>query len=189
MDDESKRLIARLEELLSRAEDGVFAATEFLTPAEAYHLHAYAARSGRGDRILLYGGAEGAERTVLCALPDYYLPYTEMDGDERRAYCQEAAAEELNATVSAILVEGSTYRTLTHRDYLGSVLALGTVPENRTIFRIKAYQICKESAIYILRCLIKENLVIHMIAHILHQRIICILKEHHDHFLLTLLLF
>lgn len=125
MDDESKRLIARLEELLSRAEDGVFAATEFLTPAEAYHLHAYAARSGRGERILLYGGAEGAERTVLCALPDYYLPYTEMGSDERRAYCQEAAAEELSATVSAILVRGSAYRTLTHRDYLGSVLALG----------------------------------------------------------------
>ena len=125
MDDESKRLMARLDELIARAEDGVFSATEFLTPAEAYRLRAYAVRRGAGDRILLYGGAEGAERTVLCALPDYYLPYTEMEENARRAYCLETAGEELSASVSAILVEGSAYRTLTHRDYLGSVLALG----------------------------------------------------------------
>lgn len=125
MEEELKRLFARCDELLARAEGGVYAATEFLTPAEAYRLMRYAERRGAADRVLLWGGAENTERTVFCALPDYFLPYVEMNAEETRAYVLGVAEEELARTVSAVLVTGSAYRALTHRDYLGSVLALG----------------------------------------------------------------
>lgn len=125
MDEELKRLIARVDEHLDRARDGVFSASEFLTPAEAYHAYQRARLMGEAHRVLFYGGAEGAERTVLCALPDYYLPYEEMGEAEAHAYMRQSASEELSATVCPILITGSTYRALTHRDYLGSVLALG----------------------------------------------------------------
>ena len=125
MDEELKRLLARCDEQLQRAERGIFSATEFLTPAEAYHVLQHCRRQGAGNRVLFWGGAENTERTVFCALPDYYLPYEELPAEETRAYMQSAAEAELTATVAPLLVTGSTYRTLTHRDYLGSVLALG----------------------------------------------------------------
>lgn len=125
MEEEIKRLLARADALLSRASEGVFAATEFLTPAEAYRLQSHLRARGESDRVLFWGGAPGAERTVLCALPDYYLPYTETDAAERERYILQCAAEELGSTVSPLRITGSAYRDLTHRDYLGSVLALG----------------------------------------------------------------
>lgn len=125
MEEETKRLFARADALLSRASEGVFAATEFLTPAEAYRLRSYLRGRGEGDRVLFYGGAPGAERTVLCALPDYYLPYTDLDPSEREPYILQCAAEALEETVRPLRITGSTYRDLTHRDYLGSALALG----------------------------------------------------------------
>lgn len=125
MDEEIKRLLARCDEYLGRAEEGVFSATEFLTPAEAYRLADHVRRRGQSSRVLFFGGADGAERTVLCAMPDYYLPYEEMERSAAEDYIRCAASDELEAAVSAILVTGSTYRALTHRDYLGSILALG----------------------------------------------------------------
>lgn len=125
MDEETKRLLARCDEHLVKAGNGVFSATEFLTPAEAYRLADHVRRRGESGRALFFGGADGAERTVFCAVPDYCLPYEEMEADAAESYIRGAAAEDLEATVSAILVTGSTYRNLSHRDYLGSILALG----------------------------------------------------------------
>jgi RNA-binding protein YlmH len=125
MDEETKRLLSRCDEHFAKAAEGVFSATEFLTPAEAYRLSGHVSRRGQTAQALFWGGAPDTERTVLCALPDYYLPYEEMERGAAEEYIRETAKTELMATVSAVLVKGSTYRALTHRDYLGSILALG----------------------------------------------------------------
>lgn len=58
-----------------------------------------------------FGGTEAAERRVLCYIPDYYEP-------EQYLY-------EEDGPVAALRAEISDYDTLTHRDFLGGILAQG----------------------------------------------------------------
>ena len=75
------------------------------------------ALAGTGAAYLFYGGYPSAERQRLYVLPPYlslqdFELYEKNDRDEAFELC-------------VLLIEGSSYRTLTHRDYLGSVLSLG----------------------------------------------------------------
>ena len=58
------------------------------------------------------------------------------------------------------------------------------MPEYSTVFRIDSHNVCKESAIDVLRLLLKEDLVIHVRAHVLDHWIVSILEKHSDHFLI-----
>lgn len=58
-----------------------------------------------------FGGTEAAERRVLCYIPDYYEP-------DQYLY-------EEDGPVAALRAEISDYDTLTHRDFLGGILAQG----------------------------------------------------------------
>jgi RNA-binding protein YlmH len=71
---------------------------------------------GAGGRYVCYGGYGESERQRIFFLPDYItdaecyddiLPYIEKE------------------PIEALLISGSGYRKLTHRDLLGSLLALG----------------------------------------------------------------
>lgn len=83
--------------------------TDFLSPAEARGaedlLHAAAAHEG----WVFAGGYERAERRMLCFLPDW----------------QERADE--RELMAALRVRWHETETLTHRDLLGSLMALGVV--------------------------------------------------------------
>lgn len=120
----SELLEARLEDYLTRADRGGVAVSPFLSPGERKCAERYLMQRGVRDRALFWGGYEGAERTCLFLLPDYYGDPSDWgldEGGDVTAFLDGVIED----GVSAIRVVGSGYRTLTHRDYLGSLLGLG----------------------------------------------------------------
>ena len=117
-------LEARLEDYLSGSERGEMAVSCFLTPGERKQAERYLARRGMGKRCRFWGGYADAERTCLIVLPSYYEEMAEWmpDGEEAELSFLEDPGED---RVTAVRITGSGYRTLTHRDYLGSLLGLG----------------------------------------------------------------
>ena len=109
-------LLARVADLYGRAESGEIVYTPFLTPREQRAvLEKYAFAK---DRMLPFGGYAEAERRRVYVLPPYM---TELDGDTRDAILSDTFAE----SMVALSIQGSTYRELAHRDFLGAVLNLG----------------------------------------------------------------
>ena len=119
-------LLDRVEELCIRAEAGRFTHTDFLTPREAKHAAALVARRGQGHRARLYGGYACAERACLLLFPDYVADaYADGGGVAAADVSELLALAGEDDPVLAVRLEGSGYRSLTHRDYLGSLLSLG----------------------------------------------------------------
>lgn len=106
-------LFARLDDLCRMADKGSVAISPFLTPRELHYAQAYLARNGAS--FFCYGGHAQAERRRVYILPDY----VEAEG------AQDLAEYGFDADISAVRVTPSGYRSLTHRDYMGSVLGLG----------------------------------------------------------------
>lgn len=105
MDGEIKR---RIEDLMNRSvRTNQPTATGFLDPAELAEARLFL-KSEPGARYVVCGGFEGAERSRLIFIPDYY--------DEN---C--FPAEEYIAVIRA----ECSFGNLTHRDWLGSVMGLG----------------------------------------------------------------
>ena len=111
-------LFARLEDLSDRAERGEMAYSPFLSPRELYFAQRYLAQ--RGVSALVYGGYSEAERARLYLLPDYMETPAE---DVRAELYLESFG--LDSEIRTLKIEGSGYRVLTHRDFLGSLLGLG----------------------------------------------------------------
>ncbi|MBO5937870.1 MAG: hypothetical protein J6Q82_00015 [Clostridia bacterium] len=120
MDDRRKEefglLYARLDDLAARSARGEVAISPFFSPREQYFAEHHLAR--RGVSLVSFGGVRGAERKRIYLLPDYM----EADGDDLP---EVLASYGFSSEISALLVKGSGYRTLTHRDFLGSLLGLG----------------------------------------------------------------
>lgn len=118
-------LLSHLEELCDRAVRGRFTHSAFLTPREARHAQSMLRRIGQWHRARLWGGYDDAERVVLLLFPDYI---TDMIGEEE---WHTTPVETLlgmageDDPVLPLSIRGSGYRTLTHRDFLGSLLSLG----------------------------------------------------------------
>jgi len=110
------RLLARAEELLARARSGAVAYTAYLTPAEQMGLSRALAYAR--EEWCLCGGYARAERARMVFLPDYVVAFT---GAQRDALLADALADAL----VPVAVQGSGYRELAHRDFLGSILNLG----------------------------------------------------------------
>lgn len=102
-----KQLEARLGDLARSAERGVPSATSFLSPEEAADAKDYLDR--RHLRYVAYGGYSEAERSMIVLLPDY------MD------------AEYVNWDdyLVPISILTSGYVDLSHRSFLGALIALG----------------------------------------------------------------
>ena len=109
-------LAARMDELLARAERGEITYTPFLTPGE--QLEAARLYGGVRDQWCFWGGYGEAERRRMFFLPPYLA---EADEQLLSACLQESYDE----CVIPLLVRGSGYRELAHRDYLGALLHLG----------------------------------------------------------------
>lgn len=124
MDNEKDILISRLEDAIKKSERGEVAFTAFLSPADLYSAKEYLRRSGRDGLFFAFGGYSGAERARIFCIPDYM--YGACDGESLITPCQfEELSEAVSDSVTVLEIRGSGYRELTHKDYLGSILALG----------------------------------------------------------------
>ena len=99
----------RIDDMLRAAGNGVPSATAFLDPAEQYEAKTHIASVG-GEGCLFWGGYQDAERAMLFVLPDWAIYQPEQQYSER---------------LSAVKIGVSGYVTLSHRDYLGSLLGCG----------------------------------------------------------------
>lgn len=109
-------LLSRAADLLDRARNGEVTYTAFLTPAEQHALSR--AMPWARSEMRTEGGYAAAERARIFFLPPYLL-----DLDEATlADCLADTAEEC---LIPLEIQGSGFRELHHKDYLGAVLNLG----------------------------------------------------------------
>lgn len=111
-------LFARLQDLSRRAERGEVGVTPFLSPREAHFSKEFL--KGMGVEARAFGGFSEAERTRLYLLPDYM---TEENGVSE--FSELLRDFGFDSEIRALRIEGSGYRALSHRDFLGSLLGLG----------------------------------------------------------------
>lgn len=112
---------ARLAELDGRAAQGSLAYSRYLTPHEL----AVARRVPGQSTRFVWGGWPDAERKRIFFVPDYA---GEPDAATDEAWLDllfPFFGDELADTVTRLRIRGSGYRVLSHRDYLGSIMALG----------------------------------------------------------------
>ncbi len=152
-DQDLRALYARLDDLARSAARGELGLTAFLTPREGlYARRCMAARLHAGLAVAV-GGYPEAERVRMCLLPDYAEGMTDLEAlaADPVAALREAGLDELADTVAhaamPLRIEGSGYRTLAHRDYLGAILGLGldrdAVGDIQVVDEHHAYLICK----------------------------------------------
>ncbi len=124
-------LLSRIDDLCDRAARGEVAISPFLTPREARYVTRRLSPRLSGGLAVLWGGFAEAERVRAFLLPDYCEGMVDPDAlrfDPVAALVAgglEDAAETIREATLPVSVQGSGYRDLTHRDYLGSLLALG----------------------------------------------------------------
>lgn len=112
---------ARAADCAKRSEAGGLYVFPFTSPAEAEYLRRGLAEQGIGHRAVFFGGFEGAERCEVFVLPSYT---DNFDGDAREKL-ETYFDDEVRESICAVKITGSGFSTLTHRDYLGSILSLG----------------------------------------------------------------
>ena len=105
-------LYAKLRDMTLRAERGIWCCSHFLSPREARLACEYVRLCKADVYCALEGGYADAERVKLFLLPDF------MSEPE---YLAPLAEEKM----CLLRIKGGGFCTLTHRDYLGSLLALG----------------------------------------------------------------
>ena len=128
--EEERLLLAHTEDLLTRAEGGIVCG-DFLNLGEQFLVRAFLSQCGKTEQLdyAFFGGYPSAERRMLFLFPSYiadtlqYMTDAAADGtaltDAADAICRDEHA------MCALKILGSGYRVLSHRDYLGSLLALG----------------------------------------------------------------
>lgn len=119
-------LEARLDDAISQCERGTVAKLAFLNPRDRKRAERFLRSRGIWGQAWLWGGYAGAERACLFLLPEYLLSCLADDIEQYEAAGVIALlGEEVDESVCAIRISGSGYRTLSHRDFLGSILGLG----------------------------------------------------------------
>ncbi|HHV64673.1 MAG TPA: RNA-binding protein [Peptococcaceae bacterium] len=114
-DEEGKLVLARvLDKLTESEEKDILTYTKFLNEQQQ-HLASCMLKSLKSSRHFFAGGYEGAQRVILYFLPTYLEP------------------ELINANdilpLAAVRVEYPAECTLSHRDFLGSLMGLGQTRE------------------------------------------------------------
>ncbi len=119
---------------LCRAAESVPVTTDFLTPAEQRYAAAAVRKCTGANDAYFYGGSAGCLRRCLILLPDWAadadIARLPTESDER---CEYIAALVRTGTVdcgiTTLSLRGSGWSTLTRRDWMGSLLALGVERE------------------------------------------------------------
>lgn len=112
---------AKVIELAERAERYESGYSAFFTPKEQIIAKRILAQRKCDCVCFFFGGYDGSERNRLFALPDYLSVAEEIDFSSIKENYGELVAQ----AVAAVKINGSGYKKLTHRDYLGSLLGLG----------------------------------------------------------------
>lgn len=109
---DTERLLSLVSDKIEQSERAyMLTNTRFLSLAERAAARSFCKE--KGAKFYFYGGYPDAERTVLYILPDYMEAEEGFPSEEDEVLC----------LLSCRSPNGS--RTLSHRDYLGSLLALG----------------------------------------------------------------
>lgn len=122
---ELRLLLARIRDGLSASESGVPSALPFLSPREQYFAAQLLREAGREEQGAFFGGYPEAERRRLLLLPDYaadILGFPPAQDPTAAASCYAGLDAE---PIALVRVEASGFCTLSHRDYMGGILALG----------------------------------------------------------------
>ncbi len=129
--DTDNLILGRIKDLAAKAyENNYVTHTDFLSASELYDVRLLCASNGlitgesqiNGVEYCTYGGPEDPDRNVICFLPSFM--------DEETFITQERKEGNI---ISCILIEPANRKfadTLTHRDYLGSLMSLG-IERNR----------------------------------------------------------
>ena len=120
-DDAQRLLYARIDDWLRQSERGGLVCGNFLTPAEIAIAKIILQTRRVQDRAFFFGGYSGAERRRIIFIPAFLADFDGDAEEKARIYC----ADELSSCVCSIIIKGSGFRRLSHRDYLGSMLSLG----------------------------------------------------------------
>lgn len=130
-DEDIRLLLSRLDDLVRVGGRGEAAVSSFLTPREAKYARAHLSARVSAGTAVLWGGYPEAERVRVVILPDYTEGLVDAAAlaSDPAAVLSDAGlddvAETVRGAVCPILVKGSGFRELSHRDYLGSILGLG----------------------------------------------------------------
>lgn len=114
-------LTARISDFARRSLAGELSVSSFLSPSEAAVAKAVLFEKKIAHRAVFFGGYPEAERQRMFLLPSY----TDDFEGGAEAKLSTYFSDEQKEGVCSVLVRGSGYRQLSHRDYLGSVLSLG----------------------------------------------------------------
>ncbi len=108
-------LLAHVGDLFARAASGEVTYTAFLTPQEQRIItRAFGAR----EKMRFDGGYSCAERQRLFCLPPWFEGASETDANAWLADVRDEC-------LVALRIQGSGFRELMHKDYLGAILNLG----------------------------------------------------------------
>ncbi len=112
--------------------------SKFLTPKEKIVVRNTLLQTvGKGaNRCFFFGGCRGTERTAAVFLPEWLMDTPEFEKipneeGEREAFFAAYLVSENGADVraelpiTAVRITGSGFKTLSHRDFMGSILSLG----------------------------------------------------------------
>ncbi len=120
--EEFKLLCAKAEDAFARAK-GDIVSSVFLNPAEQFFLEEFIRLRGLSHRAVFFGGAEGAQRKKLFALPEYIA---ELDfGTGVFEAAKSFLGEDAFGDICTLKISGGGFRDFSHRDYLGGILSLG----------------------------------------------------------------
>ena len=130
--DEERLLISRATELSERCEKNAVALS-FLTPREQRLVFSAMEREGCADRVFFWGGYFGAERRKAIFLPswlDFGRCRCPLYSKEREEHFVTSLSEMgmesiLSDYIGTVKLSGSGYAKLSHRDFLGALMALG----------------------------------------------------------------
>ncbi len=114
-------LTARISDFAKYSLSGELSVSSFLSPSEVAVAKVILSEKKIAHRAVFFGGYSEAERQRLFLLPSYA---DDFDGDAK-AKLDAYFSDERDEGVCSVLIRGSGYRELSHRDYLGSVLSLG----------------------------------------------------------------
>lgn len=133
LDASEKILVSRAKELAERSGYSI-GFSDFLSPREQMIFYKTLVAAHCGSNCFFWGGCLGAERRMALVLPDWML----SDAPDNSFIFDPAIdsfivslidsgmdSGEISENVVSVKLSGSTYSTLTHRDWLGSILALG----------------------------------------------------------------
>ncbi len=134
---EEKLLCARAVEMAETSEY-TLAAMPFLTPRERLLVHDALVSCHRAERVFYWGGCVGCDRVMALFVPEWMLteppPVVKggydgaFDGGREAYFCtllteNPAVLEEI--PLCMLEITGSGFASLSHRDFMGAILALG----------------------------------------------------------------